>query len=208
LARRAEELMVALLRSPGFGRPLLMARFGAAAIRSASGLAQNRFHDDRTRAMFAGAAAHSVVPLERAATAGYGLGLIVAAHAVGWPVARGGSQRLADALASYLRSLGGEIVTDTRVESLAQLPPSRAVLCDITPRQFLRIAGDRVPVRYRRRLAGYRYGPRVFKMDWSLDSPVPWRAAECASRAGMLHLGGTLAEIADSERAAWEGARV
>jgi phytoene dehydrogenase-like protein len=154
--------------------------------------------------MFAGAAAHSLVPLEYRATAGYALGLIVSAHAGGWPVARGGSQAVANALASLFTSLGGEIETGVRVESLARLPASRIVLCDVTPRQFLRIAGDRVPAGYRRRLERYRYGPGVFKMDWALSAPVPWRAAECA-RAGTIHLGGSLAEIASSERDAWNG---
>jgi phytoene dehydrogenase-like protein len=154
--------------------------------------------------MFAGAAAHSMAPLEHLATSGFALGLIVAAHAVGWPVARGGSQQLAGALASYLRSLGGEIVTGMRVESLDQLPASRAVLCDVTPRQFLQLAGSRLPQGYRRRLERHRYGPGVFKMDWALDAPVPWRAEGCR-RAGTIHLGGSLDEIADSERAAWQG---
>ena len=203
-AARAGELMEALLGPPGIRHPILMARFGLAAIRSAAGLAHRRFQDERTRALLAGAAAHSMVPLEQAATAGYGLGLIVMAHAAGWPVAKGGSQRVADALASYLRALGGEIVTGTRVESLAQLPPSRAVLCDITPRQFLRIAGPRLPSLYRRRLEAYRYGPGVFKMDWALNHPVPWRASACC-RAGTVHVGGSLDDIAASERAAWRG---
>lgn len=203
-AARAGDLMEAVLGPPGLRHPFLMARFGLSAIRSAHALAHGRFRDERTRAMLAGAAAHSMVPLDYASTAGYGLGLIVAAHAVGWPLARGGSQQVANALASYLRSLGGEIVTGTRVESLSQLPPSRVVLCDVTPRQFLRIAGDRVPAGYRRRLEHFRYGPGVFKMDWALNAPVPWRARECA-RAGTIHLGGTFAEIADGELAAWEG---
>ena len=203
LVARVDDLMEAILGPLGLRHPLLMARFGLDAIRSASGLAR-RFRDGRTHAMLAGAAAHSMVPLEYAATAGFALGLIVAAHAVGWPVARGGSQRVADALASILRSLGGELVTGRRVRSLADLPPSRAVLCDITPRQLLQIAGDRMPSGYRRRLERYRYGPGVFKMDWALDEPVPWRAAAC-HRAGTIHIGGTLAEIAGSERAAWEG---
>jgi phytoene dehydrogenase-like protein len=201
---RSGDLMEALLGPPGLRHPLLMARFGRLAIRSAAALARARFRDERARAMFAGAAAHSMVPLEYATTSGFALALIVAAHAGGWPVARGGSQQVAGALASYLRSLGGEIVTGTRVDSLAQLPASRTVLCDVTPRQFLRIAGDKVPAGYRRRLERYRYGPGVFKMDWALNAPVPWRARDC-SRAGTIHLGGTFAEIADSERAAWEG---
>jgi phytoene dehydrogenase-like protein len=202
-AARAEELMEALLGPPGFRHPFLMARFGMTAIRSAAALA-GRFRDERTRAMLAGAAAHSMVPLDYASTSGFALGLIIAAHAAGWPVARGGSQQVANALASYLRSLGGEIETGTRVESLGQLPPSRAVLCDITPRQFLRIAGDKASDGYRRRLERYRYGPGVFKMDWALNARVPWRARGCG-RAGTIHLGGSFAEIADGERAAWEG---
>jgi phytoene dehydrogenase-like protein len=203
-AARADDLMEALLGPAGFRHPLLMAQFGLKAIRSASALAHGLFHDERTRAMVAGAAAHSMVPLDYASTAGYALGLIVAAHAGGWPVARGGSQRVADALASYLRSLGGEIVTGTRVDSLMQLPASRVVLCDVTPRQFVRIAGARIPDGYRRRLGRFRYGPGVFKMDWALSAPVPWRARDCA-RAGTVHLGGSFAEIADGEKAAWEG---
>ncbi len=135
------------LRQP-IRHPIAMVRLGLRAIRSARGLATGMFRDERTRALFAGVAAHSMVRLDQSATSGYALGLIMAAHAVGWPVARGGSQHLADALVSYLRSLGGEVVAGERVSSLGQLPPSRAVLCDITPRQFLAIAGDRVPSGY------------------------------------------------------------
>ena len=197
------ELMTALLGPIGFRQPLLMARFGLSAIKSSSGLAHG-FSDERTRAMIAGVAAHSMVPLEHAATAGFALGLTIAAHAVGWPFARGGSQQVANALASILRAHGGEIVTGTRVRSLAELPPSRAVVCDITPRQLVEMAGDRMPAGYRRRLERYRYGPGVFKMDWTLNAPVPWKAAGC-HRAGTIHLGGSLAEVADSERAAWHG---
>jgi phytoene dehydrogenase-like protein len=203
-AARAGDLMEALLGPAGLRHPLLMARFGPVAIRSAASLAHRRFRHERTRALLAGAAAHGMVPLDYAGTAGYALGLIVAAHAGGWPLARGGSQQVANALASYLRSLGGEVVTGTRVDDLSQLPASRVVLCDVTPRQFLRIGGDRVPDGYRRRLGRYRYGPGVFKMDWALHAPVPWRARECG-RAGTIHVGGSFAEIADSERAAWEG---
>jgi phytoene dehydrogenase-like protein len=200
----AHALMGGLLAPLGPRQALRLARIGPYAIRSATGLARGLFSEERTRAAFAGAAAHSMVPLEFLATAGYGLGLIVAAHAVGWPVARGGSQRVADALASLLRSMGGEIETGVRVDSLAQLPASRLVLLDVTPRQFIRMAGDRLLPAYRRRLERYRYGPGVFKMDWALNAPVPWRAEGCR-RAGTIHLGGTLAEIASSERDAWNG---
>ena len=204
LVGKAPELMETLLGPFGLRHPFLMASFGLTAIRSAIGLDRSRFRGERARALIAGAAAHSMVPLEYAATAGYGLALMIAAHAVGWPVARGGSQTVTDALASYLRSLGGDIVSGERVASLGQLPVSRAVLCDVTPRQFLRLAGERVPAGYRRRLERYRYGPGVFKMDWALHAPVPWRASGCR-RAGTLHLGGTMAEIANDERASWAG---
>jgi phytoene dehydrogenase-like protein len=206
LVAEATPLMEAVLSPPLTSRHLLrLARFGPTAMQSAQRLA-SRFQDTRARAMIAGVAAHSLVRLDRAITAGYAFGLLIAAHAVGWPVARGGSQRAADALVSYLRSLGGDVVTGERIDSLAQLPAARAVLCDVTPRQFLRLAGDRVPAGYRRRLERYRYGPGVFKMDWALREPVPWRAAGCR-RAGTIHLGGTFEEIAASERAS-SGGRV
>ena len=201
---RGSQLMEAILGPIGLRHPMLMARFGISAIRPASALASAVFADERTRAMVAGVAAHSMVPLDCYATSGFYLGLSIAAHIAGWPVARRGSQRVADALGAYLRSLGGEIVTGARIGSLAQLPASRTVLCDITPRQFVSLAGDRLPATYRRRLERYRYGPGVFKMDWALNTPVPWRANDC-HRAGTIHLGGSLQDIADSERAAWEG---
>jgi len=202
-----DALMNGLLRPPSLRHPFLMARFGLPAIRSAASLAHARFRGAPARAMFAGVAAHSMVPLDYAGTAGFGLALNISAHAAGFPVARGGSQRVADAMASYLRSLGGEIVTNERIDSLDQLPKSRVVLCDVTPRQFLRIAGARVPAGYRAKLERYRYGPGVFKMDWLLNAPVPWRAAGC-HRAGTIHLGGSFEEIAASETSTWvEGGR-
>ena len=200
----SDELMEALLGPFSVRHPIAMARFGRHAIQSAESLAKRTFDSEQARAMFAGVAAHSLLPLDKLATSGYALGLIIAAHTVGWPVSRGGAQQLANALAAYLMSLGGEVVTDTPVESLAALPPSRVVLLDVTPRQLVRIAGDRLSRFYRWRLTRYRYGPGVFKMDWALNAPVPWRAREC-QRAGTLHLGGSLAQIAQSERAAWEG---
>lgn len=200
----SDTLMEALLGPFSVRHPIVMTRFGRHAIWPAAAFAKHLFESERSRAMFAGVAAHSMVPLEKLATSGYALGLLVAAHAVGWPVSRGGAQRLADALVAYLRSLGGEVVTDAPVESLAALPPSRVVLLDVTPRQLLRIGGDRLSRFYRWRLSRFRYGPGVFKMDWALNAPVPWSAPECL-RAGTLHLGGSLAEIAASERASWEG---
>jgi phytoene dehydrogenase-like protein len=149
-------------------------------------------------------AAHAILPLERPGSAAFGLILAMAGHAVGWPVAQGGSQAIADALAAYLRDLGGEIVTGQPVTALAELPPARALLFDVSPVNLLRIAGDRLPAAYRRVLARYRHGPAAFKLDWALDGPIPWTADACR-RAGTVHLGGTLTEIATSERAGWEG---
>ncbi|MBE7550572.1 MAG: NAD(P)/FAD-dependent oxidoreductase [Anaerolineales bacterium] len=184
--------------------PITLARFGLSAIRSARGLAESRFKGTHARALFAGLAAHSIMPLEKPPTASFGLVLGILGHALGWPLPQGGSQRIADALAAYLHSLGGEIVTHTPVNSLEALPPARVVMADITPRQFLALAADRLPRGYRRQLEGYRYGPGAFKVDWALDGPIPWQAAEC-SRAGTVHVGGTLEEIAASERAMWHG---
>jgi phytoene dehydrogenase-like protein len=179
--------------------PIAAARFGIHALRSATSLARARFRGERAAAVFAGMAAHSMLPLETRATAAYGLVLAMAAHAVGWPFVRGGSQRLADALAAHLRDLGGEIEVGRRVDSIAALPPARAYLFDVTPRQLVNIAGDALPSGYRRRLERYRYGPGVFKVDFALSEPIPWAAAACG-RAGTVHLGGTLEEIAATER--------
>jgi phytoene dehydrogenase-like protein len=167
-------------------------------------LARSAFRGPRARGFFAGLSAHSMLPLSQPATAAFGLVLGLLGHAVGWPFPRGGSQRLADALVSYLRSLGGEVETGTRVESLAELGDGRTVLLDVTPRQLVAIAGDRLPDGYRRRLERFRYGPGLFKLDWALDAPIPWRAEEC-SRAGTVHLGATLEEISASEREPWRG---
>ncbi len=181
-----------------------MARFGVKAICSARYLAEKLFETAGARAVFAGMAAHSFLPLEQLTTAAFGLVLGISAHAVGWPVARGGSGQIAGALASYFRSLGGEIVTGTPVESLDDLPAHRALLLDVTPRQVLAIAGDALPGAYRNRLLRYRYGPGVFKVDWALSGPIPWKSPECG-RAATVHVGGTFDEIAAAERAAWNG---
>lgn len=205
LARDAAKLIPELLgplRLPH--HPWLLAHFGLKAIGSAAGLAKSSFEEERARGLFAGLAAHSMMPLERRPTAAIGLMLAMLGHTAGWPIVHGGSQGVADALAAHLRSLGGEILTGRRVESMSDLPPTRAVLFDLTPRQLHRIAGDRFNRLYRRQLSRYRYGPGVFKVDWALDGPVPWTAEECA-RAGTVHVGGTLAEIAASERAATKG---
>jgi phytoene dehydrogenase-like protein len=194
--------MLGPLRFPR--HPLSMVRFGLPALLPAATLAKMLFRGERARAVFAGMAVHAMMPLEWPATAAFGLMLGILAHGVGWPMARGGSQRIADALAAHLRSLGGEILIDRPIARLDDLPPARATLFDVTPLQLEKIAGDRLPAPYRRKLQGYRYGPGVFKVDYALDSPVPWQAAECL-QAGTVHLGGTLDEIVASERAVWRG---
>jgi len=199
---KLEPLVLGMQRIPR--HPVTDARFGMYAMLSASTLARSSFKGARARAIFAGLAAHSILPLEQIPTAAFGLVLAAAGHTVGWPMARGGSQKIADALASYLRSLGGEITTSSPVESLEQLPPARIVLCDVTPRQLLRIAGPRFTPAFRKGLERFRYGPGACKLDWALDGPIPWTAEACR-RAGTVHLGGALEEIEASERAPWRG---
>jgi len=204
------ELLADVLAPPRPPRhPFLMAKFGLRAIRPAESLAR-RFKTERARALFAGLAAHSMLPLDKVSTAAVALVLGLTAHAAGgWPIVRGGAQQLTGALVGLLRSLGGQVITGCAVESLDQLPSTRAVLLDVTPRQLLRLAGDRsrsTPgwTSYSRKLERYRYGVGAFKVDWALSRPVPWRAAGCRL-AGTVHLGGTLAEISDSERRPWVG---
>ena len=205
LAARWKELLEDILAPPHIpAHPLLLARFGLLAPWSAERVARTLFRGDRARALFAGMAAHSVLPLEKAGSAAFGLVLALSAHAVGWPIPRGGSQRIADALVSYLKSLGGDVLPNHELRSLRELPPKSLVLCDVGPRQLLRMAADRLPDWYCRTLERYRYGPGVFKLDWALRSPIPWRNSDCA-RAGTVHIGGTFEEIAASERAAWFG---
>jgi phytoene dehydrogenase-like protein len=204
LARSWDQLSEMILAPPRVPRkPFAMMRFGWTALRPATLLARRIFRTQRARAVLAGMAGHSIVPLEWVSSSAAGLVLWATCHSGGWPFAEGGSQFLTNALVGLLRSLGGDVVPSYPVASLAQLPPVRAVLCDITPRQLVWIAGDRITDRDRRALTRYRYGPGVFKVDWALDAPVPWNAPECA-RAGTLHLGGTLEEIAEAERAPWE----
>ncbi len=187
------------LRPQMFLHPFLLAPFGLNAIRSAESLAKQLFRGERARAIFAGMAAHSFLPLEHSLSAAFGIMLALFGHGVGWPIPRGGSQAIVDALAAYLRSLGGEIVTGVEVTSIEMLPTSRALLFDVTPRQLLRIAGNQLPQGYQHSLERYRYGPGVFKIDYALDGPIPWKAEECL-RAGTVHLGGTLSEVMLSER--------
>lgn len=196
------DMFVGPLRPPR--HPVVMARFGLQALRSAIGLAGGSFKEDGTRATFAAIGAHSNLPLNRAGTAAFSLMLAMMAHAVGWPLVRGGSQRLSEALAGYLRSLGGEIETGTWVRSLQDVPPTPATLFDVAPRPLLGIVGERFPARYRRALQRYRYGPGVFKVDWALEAPIPWQAAAC-SRAATVHLAGSFEELVAAERAVSRG---
>jgi phytoene dehydrogenase-like protein len=184
--------------------PIVMARFGLAGLLPADTLARAAFRGERARAVFAGMASHAMMPLSAPATAAFGLVLGLVAHAIGWPMARGGSQRIADALGAHLRSLRGEIVTGHPVRSRADLPDARAILFDTSPRQLVQVLGEELPSGYRRALSRFRYGPGVFKADYALDGPIPWRAEECL-RAGTVHVGGTLEEIAAAEAATWRG---
>jgi phytoene dehydrogenase-like protein len=161
------------------------------------------FHEERARAVFSGIAAHSMLPLGKPGTAALGLIMAILAHSVGWPIACGGSQSITQAMAAYLLTLGGEIVTGCPIVSMAELPEARAVLFDLTPRQVLIVTGSRLPSGYRQQLTGYRYGPGVFKLDYALAGPIPWKDPECAW-AATVHLGGTLQEIVASERGVWQ----
>ncbi|HET7856043.1 MAG TPA: NAD(P)/FAD-dependent oxidoreductase [Gaiellaceae bacterium] len=174
-----------------------VARNGLASARSLA----KRFETERGRALLAGHAAHSMLPLERRPTGGIALVLIASAHAFGWGFPRGGTQRLTDALADRIRELGGEIHAGHRVD---QLPSADVVLADVVPRELIRLGGERLPARYARALRRYRHGQGAFKLDWALDGPIPWRAEGCR-RAATVHLGGTLEEISASERSPWNG---
>ncbi len=205
LVRNWAKLEAALLGPLSIPRhPLALAQFGLPALLPAHTLARIAFRDEPARTFFAGLAAHSIQALEAPATAAFGLVLGILGHTVGWPFPRGGAQRFAEALAAYFRSLGGEIEVEAPVQALRELPSARQILLDVTPRQLLKLAGDQLPPAYRRKLQQYRYGPGVFKIDWALDGPIPWRAPECLL-AGTIHLGGSLEEIAHSERAVWRG---
>jgi len=200
LLERWQELSDDILGPPRFPRhPFLAARFGMHAMRSAKSFAEGRFRDDKTRALFAGMAGHSFLALDQLATTAFGLVLALLGHKNGWPITKGGSQSIANALAAHFKDFGGEILTGQRVESLSQLPAAKAILCDLTPRQVVQVAGDSLASGFRRRLSRYRYGPAAFKLDWALSAPVPWRAAACAN-AATVHVGGSFAEIVTSEK--------
>ena len=184
--------------------PYFMGAFGLKGMTSAKNLVDHYFTEPRARAMFAGNAAHSMIPLEDVPSAAYGLVLLLTAHAVGWGFPRGGANKIADALGAYFLSLGGKIETDFEVKNIDELPASRVVLFDITPRQIIKITAHRLPDAYRKRLEKYKYGAGVFKMDFALNEPIPWKAKQCFE-AGTVHVGGTFEEIAESERAHAEG---
>jgi phytoene dehydrogenase-like protein len=191
-----EDLLRPMLHIPS--HPIALAAFGPPALLPAQALARILFRDERVRALFAGVAAHSVLPLTELASAATGLVLTAAGHAVGWPIVAGGAQSLTDALASYLRSLGGTTVLDTEVKTLTDLPTADATLFDTSVPALLSIAGDALTPSFQRRLRAYKPGPGVFKLDYALSAPIPWAAPDCA-RAATVHLGGTLTEIARSE---------
>ncbi|HEV2246185.1 MAG TPA: NAD(P)/FAD-dependent oxidoreductase, partial [Terriglobia bacterium] len=202
LAAKWSDLIQDVLGPPQVPKhPLALARFGWNAWRDAKSLA-GRFRGPRARALFAGIAAHSMLPLERGPSAAFALLLGAAGHAVGWPIARGGSQTIANALARHLRSLGGEIRTGEKVNSLDELTAAKVILCDVSPRQLLALAGPRIRPSYRRILERFDYGPGVYKVDWALAGSIPWTAKACHA-AGTVHVGGTFEEIERSEGANW-----
>jgi phytoene dehydrogenase-like protein len=192
----AESVLGPMLRVPP--HPLTLTRFGIRALPPAVMLARTLFREDAARAAFVGLAAHAILDLRLPMTSSFGVMFAAAAHVGGWPAARGGSQRIADAMVAYLESMGGEVVTGYRVRSLADLPESKVALFDTTPRHLVEIAGDRIPTRFRTRLERFRYGPAAFKVDYALDGPVPWKAEACR-RAGSVHVCGTLDEVAAAE---------
>ena len=206
LVRNAGKLIREILAPPAHvpHHPWALARFGIKAIQSAETFNQRHFKGNRARSLFAGISGHANMPLHLRPTAGFGLLLGMLGHSNGWPIVRGGSQKLSDALASYLKSLGGRTVTGTRISSLGDLPTARAILLDITPKQLLKLASDRFPPSYRWELQKYQYGPGVFKMDWALNSPIPWNAKECG-RAATVHVGGSAEEIIAAEAAVDKG---
>jgi phytoene dehydrogenase-like protein len=191
-----ESFLAPLIRFPK--HPFLMARFGLYALRSCTMLANQLFKTKEAKALFAGLAAHAILPLTAPATAAFGLVLGMLGHAVGWPIPKGGSQAIADALAGYLKSLGGEIFTSHEITNLAELPKAKAIFLDTTPTQFIDLAAGQLPSSYINAINRFRYGTGVFKIDYALSETVPWKDKQCL-RAGTVHLGGTLEEITQSE---------
>jgi len=206
LVKNAEKLIPEILSPPVHlpRHPVSLMRFGIHAIRSAERFSNSRFHGNRARGLFTGVAAHANMPLDASPTAAFGILLTMLGHVSGWPIIKGGSQKLSDALASYFSSLGGKIITDSHVKSLRLLPTSSAVIFDLTPRQILNLMFDQLPPSYRWELQKYRYGPGVFKVDWALSSPIPWKSRECLE-AATVHIGGTAEEIVEAERTVAQG---
>lgn len=205
-AARFDALVREALAPPHRPRaPLLLAGFGALGLQSAAGLARRAFRGRRARALFAGLCAHGMVPLEWAGSAAIGLVLGAAGHAVGWPAPAGGAGAIAEALVRRLRALGAEVFTGQRIERVEELPGRGPLLFDVPPAALLRIAGGAVPARIRRSLSRFRHGPGVFKVDWALAEPIPWRDDACR-RAGTVHLGDDLEAVAAAERAPFSGA--
>ena len=201
LARNWENLSIEFLQPMLHWpqHPITLAHFGILALSPATLLANIMFKHEPARGLFAGIAAHSFLPLEAPVSSAFALVLGLAGHAVGWPIPRGGSQQISNALAAYLRELGGNIEVNHRIENLRDLPKSRAILLDVSVWEFLRIAGQQLPSRYRRRLESFRHAPGIFKIDYALSEPIPWKAEACR-RAGTIHLGGGIDEIAAAER--------
>ena len=183
--------------------PLLMARFGMLALQSAQSLAR-RFRDQRTRALFAGLAAHSFLSLDEPLSSAFGILMAVPAHVVGWPIPRGGAQSITEALCGVLATFSSKVSVSSPVQNLAALENYDLTLCDLTPRQLLKVGEQRLSGSYKRQLASYQYGAAVFKVDYALNAPIPWKASDCA-RAATVHLGGSFEQIAESERSVRSG---
>lgn len=198
-----DDILRPVLAWPPPKHPFTLARFGLLGLQPAMKLVQ-RFKTPHARALFGGSAAHSFLPLERIGSASFGLALMLAGHATGWPAAKGGSVAIINAMASYLRSMGAEFKTGHPVRTLADVPQSRVVIFDVSPRQLADIAGDQLPSGYVKKLRRFKHGPGVFKIDWALDGPIPWRAEACL-RSATVHVAGTIEEIAAHEDAAFHG---
>jgi len=205
LARDFERLLPMILGPLHLpAEPLLLGRFGLAALQSLRGLCRARFRGSEVSALLAGIGAHAMLPLTSAATASFALVLTAAAHVFGWPIARGGSSSITAALLQCLKGAGGELRLNHCVRKRSDLPPARAYLFDVTPRQLLQIVGNELPEPYRRRLQRFRYGPGVYKLDWALSAPIPWRDSRCA-RAATVHLAGSLDDVSLAEAAVHAG---
>lgn len=183
--------------------PFSTARFGFYGFQSATFFTNRYFKDERTKCLFSGMAAHSMLPLNKPLTAAFGLILATLGHAVGWPLPEGGTQKIADALQSYFMSLGGKIIAGHKVNSMKDIPSAKAILFDLTPKQILEITVDTFPQNYQKKLSDYRYGAGVFKIDWALNSPIPFKIKECGL-AATVHISGTQQEIIDSEKSIWQ----